>query len=298
MTIIFCNIGWMEKYNGIDGDTIKRGGAYNKIAIGHEVCNFMNVNNDVYGYVQPTGQIKIEKLGANKHDDKIDNITVVWLAGPDSGGTVVIGWYKNATVYRHPKELKFLTKEQKKNSLATYRIKAKSSDATLLSIENRTLMIPRRIKGGIGQSNIWYADKPESRSYLRKVHDIINGVDYTIPTPDIDQDSFGTEGNPRFRMHISRERNARIIKEKKKNILKINGCLKCEVCDFDFKEYYGDLGNEFCEVHHLIPLHKGDGIIETKLSDLAIICSNCHRMIHRTTPMISIQGLKHILNNK
>ncbi|WP_221409629.1 HNH endonuclease [Klebsiella pneumoniae] len=47
----------------------------------------------------------------------------------------------------------------------------------------------------------------------------------------------------------------------------------------------------FCEVHHLIPLHKSDGVIITKLSDLAIVCSNCHRIIHKTSPMISIDEL-------
>lgn len=60
--ILFCNIGWMENYNGIDGDSIARGGAYNQHSVGHEVCNFSDNNGTLYGYVQPTGQIKIEKL--------------------------------------------------------------------------------------------------------------------------------------------------------------------------------------------------------------------------------------------
>ncbi|HBQ8068561.1 TPA: HNH endonuclease, partial [Klebsiella pneumoniae] len=90
MTILFCNIGWMNKYDGIDGDSIERGGSYNKTAIGHEVCNFTNSDGYVYGYVQPTGQIKIEKLGASRKAEKIDGITVVWLAGPESGGTAVV----------------------------------------------------------------------------------------------------------------------------------------------------------------------------------------------------------------
>lgn len=25
MTILFCNVGWMESYNGIDGDILSRG---------------------------------------------------------------------------------------------------------------------------------------------------------------------------------------------------------------------------------------------------------------------------------
>lgn len=101
----------------------------------------------------------------------------------------------------------------------------------------------------------------------------------------------GAEGNPRFRAHIQRERNSKIVKEKKRITLKEKGHLKCEVCSFDFFEFYGEDGYGFCEVHHLIPLHKSDGVIITKSSDLAIVCSNCHRIIHKTTPMISISEL-------
>lgn len=38
MALIFCNIGWMSMYNGIGGDSIERGGEYNKHSIGHEAC--------------------------------------------------------------------------------------------------------------------------------------------------------------------------------------------------------------------------------------------------------------------
>ncbi|WP_405812446.1 HNH endonuclease [Streptomyces sp. NBC_01520] len=37
------------------------------------------------------------------------------------------------------------------------------------------------------------------------------------------------------------------------------------------------------ECHHIVPLHEaGEG--RTKLNDLALICANCHRMIHRRAP--------------
>ena len=91
MTILFCNVGWMQKYNGIKDDSIERGGSYNKNETGHEVCNFSVVRGHVYGYVQPTGQIKIEKLDAKKEDEFISGVTVVWTAGPATGGTAVVG---------------------------------------------------------------------------------------------------------------------------------------------------------------------------------------------------------------
>ncbi|EFH3040536.1 HNH endonuclease, partial [Escherichia coli] len=269
MNILFCNIGWMDKYDGIDGDSINRGGSYNKTATGHEVCNFTNSDGYVYGYVQPTGQIKIEKLGANRKDEKIDGITVVWLAGPESGGTAVVGWYKNATIFREPQELIYPSSTHRKNGITTFRIKALWKDAFLLPSDNRSLMIPRAVKGGIGQSNVWYANTPESDEHVTKVKNLIANFDENLHIPDIDQEAMGAEGNPRFRAHIQRERNSKIVKEKKRITLKEKGHLKCEVCSFDFFEFYGEDGYGFCEVHHLIPLHKSDGVIITKSSDLA-----------------------------
>ena len=115
----------MRDYNGIAGDSIERGGSYNKEATGHEVYNFSNVHGKVFGYVQPTGNIKIEKLGADKNAAYVSGVTVVWTAGPETGGTAVIGWYENATVYREYQELKNRTKIQKENQLIHYRIEAR-----------------------------------------------------------------------------------------------------------------------------------------------------------------------------
>jgi 5-methylcytosine-specific restriction protein A len=298
MTILFCNIGWMERYEGIHGDTIERGGAYNNTEIGHEVCNFSNVNGSVFGYVQPTGQIKIERLGADKKSSSIEGVTVVWLAGPESGGTAVIGWYKDATVYREKQRLLQPSDEQRLNGVETYRVKALWSNAVLLPIEKRTLLIPRAVKGGIGQSNVWYADSPDSLVHVTKVNDLIGGITESDDTPDVDEEAFGVEGNPRLRAHIARERNSSIIKKKRNKVLAEKGCLKCEACNFDFFEVYGESGKEFCEIHHLVPLHKSDGIIKTKLSDLAVVCSNCHRILHRAKPMLSVESLKKTIERK
>jgi len=295
MPILFCNVGWMERYDGIDGDSIQRGGSYNKESIGHEVCNFSNIDGKVYGYVQPTGRIKIEKLGAAKTDDYVKGVTVIWTAGPDSGGTAVVGWYRNATVFREPQKIKNPTLLQKKNGLNSYRISASASDATLLPIEKRSFMIPRAVKGGIGQSNVWYADSPESEQIVAGVLRLVESGGAADRLPDVDDEAYGFEGNPRLIAHLRRERNASIIKKKKKDVLDKTGALKCEACGFDFAKIYGERGREFCEVHHLVPLNKSDGVIKTELSELAIVCSNCHRIIHRMNPMPSIPELAKVI---
>lgn len=93
--------------------------------------------------------------------------------------------------------------------------------------------------------------------------------------PDIDISA--TEGKVRLVTHLKRERNQKIILAKKTQVLSEIGKLKCEVCGFDFEEVYGEkLGRGYCEVHHKRPISEYDGESETKLGDLAIICSNCH----------------------
>jgi 5-methylcytosine-specific restriction protein A len=47
-----------------------------------------------------------------------------------------------------------------------------------------------------------------------------------------------------------------------------------------------------CEVHHRIALGSGHGERRTRLADLAIVCSNCHRVIHRSKPMLTIEALR------
>ena len=288
----------MNQYNGIDGDSIERGGKYNLHSIGHEVCNFSNNAGTLYGYVQPTGRIKIEKLGASKKDDSVNGVTVVWTAGPESGGTVVVGWYKDATVYRDAQTITKPSTIQTKNGVSSYRIKAPADKAVLLQVEQRELIIPRAVKGGIGQSNVWFADKEESLEIVDRVVALIDAG--TIPTlPDIDQSQSILEGNPRLVAHLRRERNSAIIKAKKDATLRATGKLCCEACGFDFKKVYGEFGDGFCEVHHLQPLSKADGVVKTELGDLAIVCSNCHRIIHRSDPMLSIPNLsKHVQHQR
>jgi 5-methylcytosine-specific restriction enzyme A len=298
MPILFCNVGWMKWYDGIDGDSIQRGGSYNKDSIGHEVCNFSNIGGQVYGYVQPTGQVNIEKLGARKNAEYAKGVTVIWTAGPDSGGTAVVGWYKNATVYREPQPIKNPTKLQKKNGLDSYRISASVSGATLLPIDKRSFMIPRAIKGGIGQSNVWYADKPESAELVARVLHLVESGRDIDRLPDVDAEVSALEGNPRLVAHLRRERNTSIVERKKKEILAKTGALSCEICGFDFEKIYGKYGRAFCEVHHLTPLHKSDGVVKTELSDLAIVCSNCHRIIHRIAPMPSVRDLVRVIRVK
>lgn len=178
MKFVFFNIGWMERYKGLqDGDEIIGGGSYVKIeGCGHEVCNFAEVNGTLYGYVQPPGsQIDIDRLGAQPDDDEISNITVVWTATRPTGGTAVIGWYKNATVFRNYQKFARASKLHHENGVDGYWACAEVAGSKLLSVNERTCEIPRQIKGGMGQSNVWYADSPESAEVVARVQALVSG---------------------------------------------------------------------------------------------------------------------------
>jgi 5-methylcytosine-specific restriction endonuclease McrA len=83
------------------------------------------------------------------------------------------------------------------------------------------------------------------------------------------------EGQLRLVKHLLKERNRKIIAEKKAEAIR-NGSLLCEVCEFSFKEVFN---KEFIECHHLTPIGK-PGVRDTTLDDLALVCANCHRMLH------------------
>ncbi|MGW6687788.1 HNH endonuclease [Streptomyces sp. NPDC054961] len=105
-----------------------------------------------------------------------------------------------------------------------------------------------------------------------------------IPEQPDEADEDGTtaaEGRLLARWAISRERNPALRRRKISQVRKLGLPLECAVCTFDFRSAYGSLGDGYIEVHHVLPLHIS-GPRETKLSDLALLCANCHRMCHRS----------------
>ena len=75
--------------------------------------------------------------------------------------------------------------------------------------------------------------------------------------------------------------------------------LDCVVCGFNFQLVYGQLGEHFIHVHHLVPvgdLH-GEHMVDPAC-DLVPVCPNCHAMIHRVTPPLDIEQLRALLREK
>jgi 5-methylcytosine-specific restriction protein A len=102
------------------------------------------------------------------------------------------------------------------------------------------------------------------------------------------------EGRYLLRLHAVRERNPALRRKKISSVLAGGGSLACEVCKFDFARQYGERGQGYIECHHVEPLHIG-GEKARSVKDLALLCSNCHRMIHTKPPWPTPAELRELI---
>ena len=67
----------------------------------------------------------------------------------------------------------------------------------------------------------------------------------------------------------------------------------CECCAFNFENVYGEFAKGYIECHHLDPLSKRAGKNRlTTEDDVALLCANCHRMVHRTREGLTLDELR------
>ncbi|MHB1493863.1 MAG: protein NO VEIN domain-containing protein [Acidithiobacillus sp.] len=184
MNIILCRTGWMNYYRGfLDNDQLINGGRYvdtNKT--GHEIFNFNSVNNMFYGNVQTThdGSIKLQRISARLGVNAVaaENVLVIWCATAPRGGTVVVGWYKNAEVFRDyqvlPSSADFA--DYYANDITAYRISARSDGVALLDPRFRNFEIPR--SGGnnctFGRSHIRYMDEERCGALKENLYNYVS----------------------------------------------------------------------------------------------------------------------------
>lgn len=130
----------------------------------------------------------------------------------------------------------------------------------------------------------------ESVSLLRAIWYDTNEIILTTET--------FTEGQRKLRVHIYRERSQSFVSRAKHIFKQQHGRLFCEVCGFDFTEFYGSLGEDFIEAHHREPLSEiEEENISQTVDNLAMVCANCHRMLHRVKPWLTVEQLRSILHD-
>jgi hypothetical protein len=114
---------------------------------------------------------------------------------------------------------------------------------------------------------------------------------------DNDDEAEFPEGRILYRRHRQRERNALLVKRAKARALKRDGKLACAACGFEFRTVYGLVGRDFIEAHHTRPLAELTDERPARIEEIALVCSNCHRMIHRKRPWLRMNDLAKLIKD-
>lgn len=98
----------------------------------------------------------------------------------------------------------------------------------------------------------------------------------------------------KFRWHRRAERNKKLAADAKKH----HGST-CLICGFNFGAFYGQRGEGYIEAHHVVPFAELAKELEPVTldpsTDFIVVCSNCHRMLHRSNPPITPEQLRAML---
>jgi len=133
-------------------------------------------------------------------------------------------------------------------------------------------------------------DRIESESELADT-----GMDDAVPPPE---HRAVTENELVLRTHLVRERRAGAIKDRMVARIRRRGqAIVCEVCGFHFRERYG-VDFDFIEAHHRAPLGASVAVRRTAEADLALLCANCHRAIHRMDPPMTVEQFAAVVRNR
>jgi hypothetical protein len=172
---VFFRIGWMKYYDGPKQDDLKpiHGGSYNKKKVGKELYNFSRIRGQCFGFCQPVAnstQVTLEKIKPDWGEDSLEGVTVVFVAvneEVDPHRQCVVGWYRNATVYRCRQEVRSPKGERRKYSAV-----ARVADAVLLHPDARDWWV-KAGTGGIGEANVCYLyhddGRPKRQSWQIKI---------------------------------------------------------------------------------------------------------------------------------
>lgn len=173
----------MKYYKGANANDVPyNGGSYvRENGYGHEEYNFAPVllpdgREYCLGFVETKETVKnvrnelhIEKISGCellKNEESVDGILVVWCATTDLNETSVVGWYKNAAVYRQYREMEFDS-----GYIQTYNVLAVKEGCVLLPRGERhrhiwAVPVARARGFGFGQSMVWYASEEKAERYL------------------------------------------------------------------------------------------------------------------------------------
>ncbi len=144
---------------------------------------------------------------------------------------------------------------------------------------------------------------PPEGELARDLNEIVDLYDLAIARGGADsvETAVSLFGDETGTVHETRRyvRHSRIERSSKAAVRakQVHGFV-CQACGFDFVATYGERGRNFIEAHHLVPLSslpEGEPVPMDPATDFAVLCSNCHRMVHRRRPWLELDELKKLV---
>ena len=131
----------------------------------------------------------------------------------------------------------------------------------------------------------------EVANHLESLWSNVTGTKFVAPRSD-GPPTIHLEGTRRTKLITSCERNP----EARSKCIEYYGA-KCMVCGMSFEERYGEIGDGFIHVHHLVQMAEINEEYEVDpIKDLRPLCPNCHAMVHKRLPQYTIEELIQIMN--
>ena len=101
-----------------------------------------------------------------------------------------------------------------------------------------------------------------------------------------------------FQVHKARETDPLAIRLKMESALADGGVIKCEICGFDSRKMYGELGEGVIEIHYNKRI-KGEPEYElSSIADFIIVCTNCHKLLDKSFGSVDADDLRRIIRKK
>jgi 5-methylcytosine-specific restriction protein A len=127
--------------------------------------------------------------------------------------------------------------------------------------------------------------------YLAIYESATSGVDAEEAASSVevpDEARTGTESK-RYRWHLRAEGRNRAVVRRAKELRDYS----CQVCGRRFVDEFGELGKRCVDAHHLSPFSELDSRPRNldARTDFAVVCANCHRMLHSETPPVAPEEL-------
>ena len=263
LPVLFVYIGWTYYYDGTE-----------KVQGGHGFLQKISREDTSEAFAFRKRDDGFLRCGIGGGSVPHKRLHAVFLArDPRDGKRKVVGLYAAALVESDP---------------GWSRVKSSPSQAARIPHDQRPT-IPLWPAGQGMRRWAWRGGSPGSEhpTLQRYFNTLRTNILVLCTEPTFDQTYTGLEaleGQQQRRLRNERKREHKLREAKIQATLNRKGRLVCEVpgCGFDFRERYGDLGDSYAHVHHLQPLaHAKDQGEKHSPQDLAIVCANCHAMIHR-----------------